>query len=359
MTDHAIVLEPIGAEAFEDLADAAGVPVPIEQAAVWDAFDAAIGERTPWGRLVALDSSGKANAVIALTEYEGRGFRYLWAKHGPVWLTPPTADAELAFRDALRSFVASRSPHIAFVRLHAHHEAPDLRPLLQSVTYDETVVVDLTPSEDEIMAAMGKTGRKKLRRTLRDEGFLLTEERDISREGFEELYEIYRETAARDGFGIYPAEVYFSMLSTLGDSARLFVARRTDAPDDDAAKTPGRAVSGRAVSWVISTFYDGIGQDYYGASNAEGFETNAALRLKWHILMSLKAEGCERYDMMGVGSAKAPQLMGVRQFKLQFAEETTPVDPSWDVPVKPLTYRALSVALAAKRTLAKLRRRAS
>jgi lipid II:glycine glycyltransferase (peptidoglycan interpeptide bridge formation enzyme) len=293
----------------------------------------------------------------------------LWAKHGPVWLTPPTADAELTFRRALRSFVASRSPQIAFVRLHAHHEAPDLRPLLQSVTYDETVVVDLTPSEDEIMAAMGKTGRKKLRRTLRDEGFLLTEESDISREGFDELYEIYRETAARDGFGIYPAEVYYSMLTTLGDSARLFVARRsdspssdipsTDGPGDDEPQTPGRAVSGRAVSWVISTFYDGIGQDYYGASNAEGFETNAALRLKWHILMSLKAEGCERYDMMGVGSAKAPQLMGVRQFKMQFADETTQVDPSWDVPVKPWTYRALTAALTAKRALVKLRRRAS
>lgn len=354
MTDHTIHLEPIGAEALEDLADASGVAVPIEQAAVWDAFDASIPERTPWGRLAAQDASCKVVAVIALTEYEGRGFRYLWAKHGPLWLTPPTADAERALRDALREFVATRAPHIAFVRLHAHFEAPDLRPLLQSVTYDETVMVDLTPSEDEIMAAMGKTGRKKLRRTLRDEGFSLTEERDISREDFEELYAIYRETASRDGFGIYPADVYYSMLTTLGDAARLFVARRTDGPGDGDSKTRGRA-----VSWVLSTFYDGVGQDYYGGSNAEGFETNAALRLKWHILMSLKAEGCERYDMMGVGSAKAPQLMGVRQFKMQFAEETTPVDPSWDVPVKPWTYRALTAALAAKRALVRIRRLAS
>nr|WP_255633366.1 GNAT family N-acetyltransferase [Demequina sp. TTPB684] len=188
---------------------------------------------------------------------------------------------------------------------------------------------------------MGKTGRKKLRRTLRDEGFALSEERDISREDFAELYEIYRETAVRDSFGIYPADVYFTMLTALGEAARLFVARRTDGPGEP----------GRAVSWVLSTFYDGVGQDYYGASNAEGFETNAALRLKWHILMSLKAEGGKRYDMMGVGSAKAPQLMGVRQFKLQFAETTTPVAPSWDVPIKKLTYRGLSLALAAKRAL--------
>ena len=363
MIDHhsSIRLEPISADALEALAHGAGLTVPIEQAAVWDAFDVAVEGRTPWGRLAAYDADGRAVAVVSLTKYAGRGFFYLWAKHGPIWLTPPsadapsadaptadaptadapTADSERALRDALRTHVADLDPSIVFIRLHAHHEASDLRPLLQTVTYDETVEVDLTPSEDDIMAAMSKTGRKKLRRTLRDEGFDLTEERGISSAGFDELYSIYRETAQRDAFGIYPAEVYYSMLETLGDAARLFVARRTDGP----------GAPGRAVSWVLSSFYDGVGQDYYGGSNLEGFETNAALRLKWHILISIKADGGVRYDMMGVGSAKAPQLMGVRQFKLQFAEETTPVDPSWDVPVKTLTYRALTLALAGKRAL--------
>lgn len=320
----------------------AGLAVPIEQAAVWDAFDDAIEGRSPWGRLAAYGADGRAVAVVSFTRYAGRGFFYLWAKHGPIWLDAPSANAERALRAALRTYVAASDPSIVFIRLHARHEARDVRPLLQSVTYDETVEVDLTPSEDDIMLAMGKTGRKKLRRTLRDDEFALSEERHISREGFEELYAIYRETADRDGFGIYPAEVYFSMLTTLGDAARLFVARRIGATDSGA---------GRAVSWVLSTFYDGVGQDYYGGSNLEGFETNAALRLKWHILMSIKADGGTRYDMMGVGSAKAPQLMGVRQFKLQFADETTPVDPSWDVPVKPFTYRVLTLALAAKRAL--------
>ncbi len=337
-------IEQIDGDAFEAMVHDTGQAVPIEQAPVWEAFDAAVAGRSPWGRLAAYDDDERPVAVMALSEYPGRGFSYLWAKHGPVWLEAPTADAEQALRRGLTRYIAQHAPRIAFVRLHMHHEAPDLRPLLQSVTYDETVEVDLTPSEDDVMLAMGKTGRKKLRRTLRDEGFLLSEERDISREGFAELYDIYRETADRDGFGIFPAEVYFSMLETLGEAARLFVARRSnDAPTD------GSGAPGRAVSWVLSTFYDGVGQDYYGGSNLEGFETNAALRLKWHILMSLKAEGGTRYDMMGVGSAKAPQLMGVRQFKLQFADETTPVDPAWDVPVKPMTYRILTWALAAKR----------
>jgi hypothetical protein len=339
-------LEHIDGDAFEALVHAAGLTVPIEQAPVWEAFDASVPGRSPWGRLAVYADDGRPVAVMALSEYSGTGFRYLWAKHGPVWLETPTASAERDLRRGLTGFVATHAPRIAFVRLHMHHEAADLRPLLQTVTYDETVQVDLTPPTDDIMLAMGKTGRKKLRRTLRDEGFALSEERGISREDFGELYDIYRETADRDGFGIFPAEVYFSMLETLGDAARLFVARRVDD-----AGAEGRGGPGRAVSWVLSTFYDGVGQDYYGASNLEGLETNAALRLKWHILTSLKAEGGTRYDMMGVGSARAPQLMGVRQFKLQFADETTPVDPAWDLPVKRPTYALLVGMLRAKRLL--------
>jgi Acetyltransferase (GNAT) domain len=339
--DPTLRCETIDADAFEALAHDAGLKVPIEQAAVWDRFDAAIEGRSHLVRLAVGPTGGAPVALVSLTTYSVRGFPYVWARHAPLMLVEPTPEAELAVRAALVRHSKDEWPQVVFLRLQAHHEAPDLNPLLQTITYDETVTVDLTPSEDEIMASMGKTGRKKLRRTLRDEGFSLTEERGISREGFDELYGIYRETADRDGFGIYPAELYYSMLETLGDAARLFVARRTDGP----------GAPGRAVSWVLSTFYDGVGQDYYGGSNLEGFETNAALRLKWHILMSLKADGGERYDLMGVGSAKAPQLMGVRQFKLQFAEETTPVAPSYDVPVKSVTYYGLRWALAAKHLL--------
>ena len=343
--DPTLRCETIDADAFEALAHDAGLKVPIEQAGVWDAFDAAIEGRSHLVRLAIGPAGGPPVALVSFTTYSVRGFPYVWARHAPLMLVEPTPDAELAVRAALVRHSKDEWPQVVFLRLHAHHEAPDLQPLLQTITYDETVEVDLTPSEEDIMQAMGKTGRKKLRRTLRDDDFVMTEERDISREGFDELYAIYRETADRDGFGIYPVELYYSMLQTLGDSARLFVARRKDET----------GAPGRAVSWVLSTFYDGVGQDYYGGSNLEGFETNAALRLKWHILMSLKADGGVRYDMMGVGSAKAPELMGVRQFKLQFAEETTPVAPSYDVPIKLVTYYGLKWALAAKHRLGRRR----
>ena len=342
-----MTVERISDERFIELAHAAGHSVPIEQAPVWDAFDRHVPGRKPWGRFaVHAGDASRPLAIIAFTEYTGRGFRYLWAKHGPLWVGEQTPAAERALRDALRHFVASIDPGITFVRLHAKHPAPDLQDLLQTVTYDETVVVDLQRSEDEIFASFSKTARKKLRHTLADTALVCEEETGLSREAFDELYAIYRETASRDAFGIYDADLYFAMLESLGPHARVFVARRHDSGPPEKPRTPGRA-----VSWILSTVYDGVGFDYFGGGNAESLECNAALRLKWHILATLQAEGVSSYDMMGVGSARAPQLMGVRQFKLQFVDETTVVDGAWDVPIRRARYRALRLLLAAKHLL--------
>lgn len=333
---------------FMDAARAWGHPVPIEQAPAWDAFDQAVEGRSPWRRLAVLDgTSDSADAVvalIALSEFEGRGFTYLWAKHGPMWPSRPDADAEAAVRAAVVDYVRREAPSVAFVRMHAWHRAADLRELLQTVTYDTTVVIDLTRSEDDILASFTKRGRYKTRKVLKDEHMTVTDESGMSHQEFAELYEIYRETAERDGFGIFPMDVYTTMIDSLGTHARVFVARRHDTgPEGDL--TPGRA-----VSWVIALVHDGGGVDFYAGGNREARDTNAAIALKWHIFTTLKAEGVTRYDLMGVGSDRAPQLAGVGEFKHQFGDDVE-IDGAWDVPVKAFRYRMLVLALRLKRLL--------
>ncbi|WNM24460.1 lipid II:glycine glycyltransferase FemX [Demequina capsici] len=328
---------------FLELARGAHHPVPIEQSPAWDPYDAAVPGRAPWRRLL-VSAGGAPVALIAFSAFDGRGFRYLWAKHGPIWLAEQTPERERSVREALVRYVRAEAPWAVFLRLHAKHAAPDLRELLQTVTYDHTVVVDLTRDEDAIMQSFSKRGRYKTRRTLKDEAMTVTEETGVTDEQFAELYAIYRETASRDGFGIFDADVYLTMLRSLGEHVRLFVARRHDT-GEDGALTPGRA-----VSWVISTVYDHAGVDVYAAGNHEARQTDAALRLKWHILTTLKAEGVTQYDLMGVGSERAPQLMGVREFKQQLGE-IVEVDGAWDLPVKGPRYAGLTFALRLKRAL--------
>lgn len=339
-------VEQVTDDEFLAFARLSGHPVPIEQAPAWDPFDTAVGGREHVGRFaVWLGSSDDTpDAVVSLSRYVVRGFPYLWAKHGPILIGEPTAERELAVRQAIAADAAARFPDAVFIRLHARHAAADLKELLQTVTYDHTVIIDLTPPEEQILAGFSKRGRYKTRQTLKDEAMTVTDESDITPEAFAELYDIYRETAQRDEFGIFPAEMYLTMLETLRGHIRLWVARRHDTgPDGDL--TPGRA-----VSWVISIVHDGGGVDYYAAGNLEARNTNAAIRLKWHIVTTLKAEGVTQYDLMGVGSDRAPQLMGVREFKQQFGD-IVECDGAWDLPLKPVRYRLLVAALSAKRAL--------
>jgi len=341
-------VQQVSDDRFLELARRSGEPVPIEQSPAWDPYDDAVAARTFWRRLEVLDGDEPV-AVIALTEYEGRGFTYLWAKHGPVWIADQTEDAERRLRRALRAYIADHAPHIVFARIHARHAASDLRELLQTVTYDRTVVIDLTPDEDAIFASFGKRRRSGIRKALRDENWDLTDESGLTREQFRELYAIYEETAERDEFGIYDADTYFAMITALGKHARVFVARRTDAGTAEEPATPGRA-----VAWVIVTVYDGKAMSYYAGANAEARRTNAVMLLRWHVMRVLKAEQVTHYDLMGVDSPRAPQLRSVGDFKRQFAPEVE-TDGAWDVPVKRLRYRALVVALRLKRLLRPLR----
>lgn len=310
------------------------VVVPVEQSLAWDDYDRAVPGRRPWKRFACyLDE--EPVAVLALSEYIGRGFRYLWAKHGPVWLVEPTAELERALRERLVSGARAVDPRLVFVRLHAAHPAEDLHELLQSVTYDHTVVVELAGrTDDELLAGMKKRGRRDLRKGLREQPIDCTEETGLSAEDFTELYDVLRETAERDGFGVHPMTVYTTMLDALGPQhARLFVGRH----------------DGEIQAWVIVTVNDGAATAYYAASSARGRAYDAPTQLYWHIIRTLRDEGALTFDFMGVGSPLAPSLEALTTMKTKFNPEIAEVPPAWDTPVRPFAYAALVKALAAKR----------
>ncbi len=326
---------------YLDEAHRAGIDLPLEQSPDWDRFDRAVPGREPWKKL-AWQTDGVTRALIALTRMEGRGFHYLWAKHGPVWSEKePSPQEEAALRDDLRRLVRGSERRIAFVRMHALAPAPDLRELLQSVTFDRTIVLDLTKDEDQLLSEMKKRGRRDVRKALRDTTLIAADETEHALEVFPELYELLVETGERDSFGISARVTYERMLESLGPrNCRLFTVRR----------------EGRPLCWGIVTTTRTQATYYYAASSAEGRQAGAPDLLVWSMTCMLRELGLHGFDMMGIDSERAPQLAGVRGFKTKFTEEITEVAGAWDVPVRPRLYKMLTDALRAKRTAtAKLR----
>ena len=343
---------------FLELAGRSDHPLPIEQGPAWDAFDAAVEGREHLGRVVVSDGSGQAVAVVSLTRYRVRGFPYLWARHAPVMLTEATPEAESAVREAIAAYVRAQWPDTVFMRIHATHAAPELRPLLQTVTYDKTVFLDLTVDAETYLAGLSKKFRYTVRQSLKHDDVVVADETDLSRADFDELYAVYLETAGRDGFGIYDAEVYWAMIEALRPHARVFVARRTHSPavagvegvEGAGASQETDAPKGHAIAWAIITLFDGGATYYYAAASAEARELDASVRLLWDALEALRASGATQFDMGGVDSKLAPTLVGVGMFKRKWGPDGA-IAPAWDVPLRPLVYRALVVLLKTKRLL--------
>jgi hypothetical protein len=342
--DPTLRCETIDADAFEALAHDAGLTVPIEQAAVWDRFDEVTDGRSHLVRLAVRPPGGAPVALVSLTTYSVRGFPYVWARHAPLMLGEQTPEAELAVRAALVGHSKKQWPQVVFLRLHAKHPARDLLPLLQTVTYDRTVVIDVSKPADEYLASLSKKFRYTVRQALKHEDIVVADETEEASVDFGELHAIYAETAERDGFGIFDAEVYRGMLEALAPHARVFVARRTG-PNDE---------RGRAIAWAIVTDYDGAANYVYAGANGEAREVDATVRLLWEVLEILRAEGIRTFDMGGVDSELAPSLAGVGLFKRKWGVESE-IDPAWDVPAKPGTYAMLAFMLRAKKFLTRRR----
>ena len=306
-------------------------PFPVEQTEAWERFEEAMG-RPLWGRYLYEDE-GKPVAAIALYRYQMGGQSFLWAKHGPVWLKEQSPEREAHLRRLLRSVVKERDRSVRFVRMHARYRDTDLRELLSTITYDRTYVIDLVPKTPEKMAAvMPKDGRravKRAERVAREAGCTISDETGLSRAEFDKVYEVLRETAERDGFKPHDAEVYWTMLTALGEkNARLFVLRKDGVP--------------HAWDLILTSGKDSVA--YYGASSNESRTFRGAEALDWWAACTLAQEGYRGLDLMGAGSTRVPSLYTVGQYKKRYAQHVTEVDGAWDVPVSRFIYSGMSAA---------------
>lgn len=306
-------------------------PAPVEQIEAWERFERSMG-RALFGRYV-YEIEGKPVAALALYRYEVHHQPFLWAKHGPVWLKEQTPQREARLRRLLVAEVRDRSPRTVFIRMHARFQAPDLRELLSTITYDRTIIIDLRPRTPEAISdAMPKDGRRGVRRAERvaaEAGCTIAEETGLDRAAFDGVYRVMEETAQRDGFRAHPSEVYWRLLTELGqEHARLFVLRRDGVPH----------------AWDLVTVVGRAAVAYYGASSNASRGFRAAEALDWFVACALAAEGKDGFDLMGAESSRVPSLYSVGRYKKRFAHHATEVDGAWDVPVRVPLYTALASA---------------
>ena len=311
----------------EALAESVNVALPIEQTQRWAAFQATIEGRKPWG-CVAIKDGDRVIAVASLIDYETHGYHYVRSHHGPVWFEKPDKQLELEGIQTLANYVHGRDTRQVFMRVSIEHDLDLARPVLSTIPYDTTVIVDVTGGDEAILSRMKPRGRRDVRKALREAPITCAEESARGRASFDEYYAVLVETAKRDGFTPPPQKSFEQVLEVLCPThCHLFA---------------GRLAEGTLCTWSICTVHEGRATRYYAASLTKTMPLHVTDRLLYFECCELGRLGCLEYDLMAVGSNFAPKLMTLNEFKCKFAMQTTRVAPDRDVPLWNMAYGLLT-----------------
>ena len=207
-------------------------------------------------------------------------------------------------------------------------ETAGCEPVLSTCPYNQTLVIDVTGTEDDVLARMKPRGRRDVRKALRESPAVCADETELALKSFEEHYDVMRETGERDGFTPAPCSDYEDMISILGpEHCRVYAGR----------------IDGRVVTWSIVTINGAHAVRYYGASRSETMRQHVTDKLVLFECNDLRDnKGVLDYDMMGIGNDFAPSLMGLNEFKTKFAKNgIVDVAPDRDLPLKKGFYKAL------------------
>jgi lipid II:glycine glycyltransferase (peptidoglycan interpeptide bridge formation enzyme) len=207
------------------------------------------------------------------------------------------------------------------------------RPLWRAVAdvqAPDTVLIDLLPDEDAILAAMKPKWRYNVR--LAEKKGVVVEQAGM--EAVHEFYELYRATSMRDRIALHP-EKYYARLFSL--AAELRAAGVAGTPD---IRLWIARFDGKALAAIVTLFRGESAVYLYGASSDENRNLMPAYALQWNAMRAAKAAGCERYDLFGIPPTDDPAhpMAGLYRFKTGFGGMLAHRAGSWDFPLRGLAY---------------------
>jgi peptidoglycan pentaglycine glycine transferase (the first glycine) len=331
-------------------------PVRQLSAGDWDRFVARHPDRhllqsSPWGSLkarfgwaverIGLSRAGqlvagaqvlyrRLPAGLGLLAYVPKGPLANWSDRAQATSLVASLDAAARRRGAIALMVEPDLPDEEAHR--AVLSALGFRPAaLGSIQPRRTIVVDISPDEEPILARMKSKTRYNIRLAAR-RGVAV---REASESDLPAFHSLTATTAERDEFALHPAPYYEA-------AYRLFASRGwgqfllAEVDGEPVAAVMVFAIKPRA--WYL-----------YGASADSHREKMPTYLLQWEAIRWAKAIGCKTYDLWGIPdeqeetleeefTQRQDGLWGVYRFKRGFGGEIVRGVGGWDRPCSPIRY---------------------
>lgn len=178
-------------------------------------------------------------------------------------------------------------------------------------------VLDITPSEDELLKNMRKTTRYSIRKAEQDVEVMISDRS----EDIDTFWNLHLVTVQRHHFMPFSKEY-------IGNEFEAFAKR-------DAARWFFGKANGIVTSAAMIVFTEDAGFYHHGASRAE--HPTASYLVQWRAIQEAKRRGCRWYNFWGIAPEDQPHhpWAGLTQFKKGFGGHAEAYVPAQDLVISP------------------------
>jgi len=335
------------------------------EAAAWDAALLALPnphvlQSWTWGllkesqgwqaaRFLWRDDARILAAAQILTQQRGR-LRFGYVPKGPVldWGNMPLVDEVFSLLECY-----AREQKLLLLKLDpdVHADAPLGKAVLarlekrrwwnsfEQIQFRNTMMLDVRPDLDTLMAQMKSKWRYNVRLAVRKEVTV----REARLDELPLLYQMYVETSERDNFVIREQAYYLDVWRSFMEVglALPLVAEADGIP----------------LAMAVLLYFEAQAWYMYGASRSIQRNLMPNHLLQWEIIRRIKALGCTTYDLWGAPDElnESDPMWGVYRFKLGFGATFVPHIGAFDYAPNPWLYhiygflRPRIIALAHRR----------
>jgi lipid II:glycine glycyltransferase (peptidoglycan interpeptide bridge formation enzyme) len=238
-----------------------------------------------------------------------------------------------------------RQKHAIFIQIEPNTTAKiQLRPSHHPLFTKYTFMLDLTKSEDELLASMHPKTRYNIK-VAQKHNVKIAE--DNSPAAFKEYLRLTEETTSRQGFYAHNKNYHKTMWEIMHKEgiAHLFTA----------------SYEGEVLSaWIVFVWGDTVYYPY-GSSSRDHREVMAPTLLLWEIAKWAKQKGLKHFDLwgaLGPSPAGGPDVhdpwFGFHRFKQGFNPRLVEFSGSFDLVIHPFLYSCYTLADAIRWKFLKL-----
>ena len=198
----------------------------------------------------------------------------------------------------------------------------------------DTVLLALDKSEEDLLAAMKSKWRYNIRLAAKkgvEVSRHYASDSDFD-ECFTHFYDLFQQTSERDGVSFHGRDYYLDLLrrSASASVITLYLAKH----END------------YLAGIITLFCEREAVYLYGASGNIKRNFMPAYLLQWTAIQDAKKYGCPVYDFYGMPPTDDENhpMHGLYLFKTGFGGTIVHRPGSFDIPLKPLSYRLYTAA---------------